>query len=68
MPGSGVRKENIKELAAKTGAVEFHSSLRSKQESKMNFIHPDFFENSKNYFNPFVDAAEVKALKQALYS
>lgn len=68
MPGSGVRKENIKELAAKTGAVEFHSSLRSKQKSKMNFIHPDFFENGESYLNPFVDAAKVKALKQALHS
>src|SRR5690606_29933543 len=30
MPGSGVRKENIKMLAAQTGCTEFHSSLRSK--------------------------------------
>ncbi len=32
MPGSGVRKENIKMLAEKTGCVEFHSSLRGRRE------------------------------------
>ena len=35
MPGSGVRKENIKMLAEKTGCTEFHSSLRGKEKSKM---------------------------------
>src|SRR5262245_9115856 len=35
MPGSGVRKENIKQLAEQTGCVEFHSSLRGKAKSPM---------------------------------
>ena len=66
MPGSGVRKENIKELAEKTGAVEFHSSLRSKEKTKMEFIHPAFANNEESYSNPAIDAEEVKALRKAL--
>lgn len=68
MPGSGVRKENIKELAEKTGAKEFHSSLRGKQKSKMQFIHPSFANSAESYTNPFIDPEEVKALRNALQS
>jgi copper homeostasis protein len=66
MPGSGVRKENIKELADKTGAVEFHSSLRSKQKSKMDFVHPAFTGSEQSYMNPFIDAEDIKALRNSL--
>ena len=66
MPGSGVRKENIKELASVTGAVEFHSSLRDRHKSDMEFIHPDFVLSAENYFNPYIDPDEVKALRKAL--
>lgn len=66
MPGSGVRKENIKELAEKTGATEFHSSLRGKQKSKMEFLHPAFAGSEESYSNPFIDLQEVKALRNAL--
>jgi copper homeostasis protein len=68
MPGSGVRKENIKELAGKTGANEFHSSLRGNKKSQMEFIHPAFANSSENYTNPAIDPEEVKALRNALYS
>lgn len=68
MPGSGVRKENIKELAEKTGAKEFHSSLRGKQKSKMEFMHPAFANSAESYTNPSIDPAEVKALRKALQS
>lgn len=66
MPGSGVRKENIKELAEKSGAIEFHSSLRGKQKSKMDFIHPAFAGSEESYMNPFIDVEDVKALREAL--
>ena len=66
MPGSGVRKENIKKLADKTGAVEFHSSLRNKQRSSMDFIHPAFAGSEESYTNPAIDAEEVKALRKAM--
>ncbi len=66
MPGSGVRKENIRALADKTSAVEFHSSLRCKQKSKMDFILPAFGGSEESYLNPFIDVEDVKALRDAL--
>jgi copper homeostasis protein len=66
MPGSGVRKENIRELADKTGATEFHSSLRGKQASKMEFKHPAFASSEESYSNHSIDPEEVKALRKAL--
>jgi copper homeostasis protein len=66
MPGSGVRKENIKNLAEKTKAMEFHSSLRGKDRSKMEYIHPAFAESAESYVNPSIDVAEVRALRSAL--
>lgn len=68
MPGSGVRKENIKELAEKTGATEFHSSLRGSKKSEMEFLHPSFAVSSESYTNPAIGPEEVKALRNALYS
>jgi copper homeostasis protein len=67
MPGSGIRKENIRELAQKAGASEFHSSLRGKQKSQMEFLHSSFTGNADSYTNPAIDPEEVKALRNALY-
>lgn len=66
MPGSGVRKENIKELAEKTGATEFHSSLKGFTKSHMNFIHPTFKNLEEEYTITGVDPEEVRALRKAL--
>jgi copper homeostasis protein len=66
MPGSGVRKENIKMLAEKTGCTEFHSSLRSKTKSPMQFVHPGFAGLEESYLNNAIDAGEVKALRNSL--
>jgi copper homeostasis protein len=66
MPGSGVRRENIKMLAAKTGCAEFHSSLRGKERSRMEFMHPAFKESAESYMNNAVDAEEVRGLRNAL--
>ncbi len=59
MPGSGVRADNIQWLAQKTGAVEFHSSLRSMVSSKMDFIHPAFAQNTESYTHPSIEAEAV---------
>jgi copper homeostasis protein len=59
MPGSGVRAGNIRSLADETGATEFHSSLRSKQSSAMEFRHPAFGESDYQ-----VDAIDPDAVKQ----
>jgi copper homeostasis protein len=66
MPGSGVRKENIKMLAEKTSCTEFHSSLRGKEKSKMEFIHPAFENSSESYFNNAIDPEEIKVLRTEL--
>jgi copper homeostasis protein len=66
MPGSGVRKENIKMLFEKTCCLEFHSSLRGKQDSRMQFIHPAFKGSAESYTNNYIDPNEVKALREAL--
>lgn len=66
MPGSGVRKENIKELAQKTGAVEFHASLRNLSGSIMQFKHPLFAESHESYSNPFVDPEDIRTLRYEL--
>lgn len=66
MPGSGVRKENIKTLAEKTGCVEFHSSLRGKVKTAMEFVHPAFADSEESYMNNTIDANEVMEFRNAL--
>jgi len=66
MPGSGVRKENIKMLEEKTGCVEFHSSLRGKTKSLMQFVHPNFINSDESYMNNEISPDEVRALRNAL--
>jgi copper homeostasis protein len=66
MPGSGIRKENIKWLAEKTGCNEFHSSLRSKTKSKMDFIHPAFENSAESFMNNSIDPEEVRLLRKIL--
>jgi len=66
LPGSGVRKDNIKMLAEKTGCIEFHSSLRGKARSPMQFIHPAFADSVESYSNNEISPDEVRALRNAL--
>jgi len=66
MPGSGVRKENIKMLAEATGCSEFHSSLRRKTKGNMEFIHPAFANPEESDRNNFIDSKDVVALRNAL--
>ncbi len=66
MPGSGLRKENIKMLAEKTGCSEFHSSLRGKVKSPMQFIHPAFANSEESYSNNEISPDDVRALRNAL--
>jgi copper homeostasis protein len=66
MPGSGIRKENIKMIAERTGCTEFHSSLRGRKKSNMEFIHPAFVDSEESYMNNYIDSLDVKALRGAL--
>ncbi len=66
MPGSGVRKENIAQLAQLSGCTEFHTSLRSTQPSTSQFVHPSFANDKESYSNNYIDAEEVRLLREAL--
>jgi copper homeostasis protein len=59
MPGSGVRADNIIELAKKTGAVEFHTSARMNIDSKMDYKNEAMKENLKSVS---LDEEEVKRI------
>jgi copper homeostasis protein len=63
MPGSGVRHNNLPELAQYTGAVEFHTSARTTIKSGMNYINQQMNEDLSSVN---VDAAEVAACLTAL--
>ena len=63
MPGSGVRSNNIVELASYTNAQEFHSSARKIIPSQMEFIQKSMKENLENIF---VDVEEIKMMRDAL--
>ncbi|MBM3414852.1 MAG: copper homeostasis protein CutC [Bacteroidetes bacterium] len=66
MPGSGVRADNIKMLAEKTDCTEFHSSLRGKTKSMMQFIHPAFKDLEERYSNNAIKPDDVSALRNNL--
>lgn len=63
MPGSGVRSENVAQLAARTGAVEFHTSARVRRPSAMAFVNAAMQEDS-----PMVmaDEDEIRRIKDEL--
>ena len=62
MPGSGIKPDNIRSIAEKTSAVEFHGALRNNINSKMEFLNPAFSSEP----NPWIDPSEVKLMKRAL--
>lgn len=63
MPGSGVRADNIKMLAEKTGAVEFHSSARTNFESKMEYNSEGMKEDLKQVG---LDVKEVRRIVETM--
>lgn len=66
MPGSGVRPDNIAALAQKTGAVEFHSSLRTRMPSAMDYRQPAFHTYEEDYSHITTDAEAIRLLIQQL--
>lgn len=66
MPGSGVRPENVKMLATRTGCREFHTSLRGKMASNMEFMHPGFAGSAESYMNNWINPEDVRMLRRAL--
>ena len=63
MPGSGIRSDNIADIAIKTKATEFHTSARTMIQSKMKFRNEKMNEEMKSVS---ADEAEIKAIKKIL--
>jgi copper homeostasis protein len=63
MPGSGIRSDNISEIAKTTKAIEFHSSARVTLVSKMEFNNPSL-ESLLNRI--ILDGEEVQKLRKKL--
>ena len=63
MPGSGVRSNNILELAKFTGARAFHSSARATAPSSMEFTNPDMNEELDSVS---IDPHEVSELRRIM--
>jgi copper homeostasis protein len=63
MPGAGVTAGNIQQLMDKTGATEFHGSLRRPTKNPMTFANPQVLDFG-NVYQP--DEAELTAIIAAL--
>jgi copper homeostasis protein len=63
MPGSGVRSNNIIQLAQYTNATSFHSSARKMNDSAMIFQN---LEMKESLIYATIDPDEVKGLKNKL--
>ncbi len=70
MPGSGVNKSNLSELIQKTKAMEFHSSAKTFENSKMNYFNKDIsmggVESVNEYSKIAVDTEKVIAMIKIL--
>ena len=64
MPGGGIRQENLLDLMAKTGAIEFHASAKSLMPSKMKYRNHQAKMGSieDEYRYELTSETEVKAL------
>ncbi|MGG9963750.1 copper homeostasis protein CutC [Ferruginibacter sp. SUN106] len=65
MPGSGLRSSNVIEVAAITGATEFHTSARIFEATTMDFVVAGMEEDLTTVI---VDGKEVQAIAALLKS
>ena len=63
MPGSGIRSDNIIDIATKTKATEFHTSARIMVDSKMEFMQDSLKEKLQSVT---VDENEIRKIKSIL--
>ena len=63
MPGSGVRAENVVEIAERTKAVEFHSSARINMASNMTYVNEQMKEDQVSVS---VDVTEIRKIITSL--
>ena len=71
MPGSGIDESNIEEIYSKTGAYEFHASLRKSVKSKMEFkkdgIYMGGISSISENENYVTDPERVKKIIEIVY-
>lgn len=68
MPGAGIRPENIRMLAEKTGCSSFHMSGKSRSESKMEY-RADLERRksaSEIYSNNYADYEKIRSVREVL--
>lgn len=68
MPGAGIRPENIRMLAEKTGCSSFHMSGRSRTESRMEY-RADLERGksvSETYSNYYADHEKIRSVREIL--
>ncbi len=70
MPGSGVNERNMNELIQKTKAIEYHSSAKTFDNSKMNYFNQDISMGGIDTVNEFskiaIDQGIVKKMVEIL--
>lgn len=66
MPGSGVRAANVAELAARTGALEFHTSARVAQASAMEFVNAAMREDLSKVMPSEEEIRRIREIISAL--
>ena len=70
MPGSGVNETNLSELIQKTKAIEYHSSAKTFDNSKMNYFNQDISMGGIDTVNEFskitVDSEKIKKMIEIL--
>ncbi|MCX6323911.1 MAG: copper homeostasis protein CutC [Sphingobacteriales bacterium] len=65
MPGSGIRKSNILEIAKATGATQLHSSAKTMATTQMNYVNEAMAENLTY---PAIDEVELAGMLDLLKS
>ena len=60
LPGGGLRSNNVAELKAFTGAIEFHSSAKKIVHTKMQFINSNMNDETDQVS---VDVEEIQKIK-----
>ena len=70
MPGSGVNENNLSELIKKINALEYHSSAKTFENSKMNYFNKNISMGGVDSVNEFsriaVDPEKVKKMIEIL--
>ena len=72
MPGSGINRKNIAEIAGRTGAIEFHLTGRKKMKSRMEFRKEGIFMGGlpeiPEYTRKVADIKKLRTIRDILDS